>query len=203
MNPDPFSFAITLFPALLVFNFFSECASRSPSLILSNPSYVKKVVFPLHLLPIIVTLSALFHFMIGFSVWCIAYICLFGTIHLTVLLIPFILLPLILFSLACSWLLASLGVYLRDMQQIIGVVTSALIFLSPVFYPLESVPETFRGFIAANPLTQYVEMIRGIMVFGYSPNFLDWFTSLVLALFLAFCGYSWFHMTKKGFADVL
>jgi lipopolysaccharide transport system permease protein len=203
MASDPFSFAITLFPALLVFNFFSECASRVPSLVLSNPSYVKKVVFPLHLLPVAVLFSALFHFLIGFIVWCFAFFILFGKLYLSILLLPAILLPLLLFSLACSWVLASLGVYLRDMQQIIGVITSALIFLSPVFYPLESVPEPFRNFIAANPLTKYVEMIRGIMVFGESPSFIDWFTAVLFALFLAVGGYAWFNLTKKGFADVI
>jgi lipopolysaccharide transport system permease protein len=203
LNDDPFSFAITLFPALLVFNFFSECASRSPSIIISNPSYVKKVVFPLQVLPLIISLSALFHFLVGFVVWCIAFFVLFGKLYLTILLLPFVLLPLILFSLACSWVLTSLGVYLRDIQQIISVVTSALIFLSPVFYPIESVPENYRSFIMANPLTQYVETIRGIMVFGTIPNFLDWFFSLFLASLLAFIGYWWFAVTRKGFADVI
>jgi lipopolysaccharide transport system permease protein len=203
LNNDPFSFAIVLFPALMVFNFFNECVLRSTSIIISNPSYVKKVVFPLAILPLTISLSALFHFLVSFVVWCIANVILFGGLHLTVLLLPLALLPLILFSLACSWVLTSLGVYLRDIQQIIGVITSALIFLSPVFYPITSVPEEYRFLISANPLTDYVETIRGIMVFGTLPNLQEWLQSLLLASTLAFAGYWWFALTRKGFADVI
>ncbi len=203
MSNDPFSFALTLFPALLVFNYFSECVSRAPSLVVSNPSYVKKVVFPLATLPVMVSASALFHFSIGFIVWCIASLAITGTLHATLLMAPIVLLPLILFSLACSWILASLGVYLRDIQQIMNVITSALIFLSPVFYPIESVPEQYRGFIEGNPLTQYVQMLRDSMVFGKTPKISDFIFSFLLSVGLAIAGYWWFHLTKKGFADVL
>jgi lipopolysaccharide transport system permease protein len=161
---------------------------------------VKKVVFPLATLPMMVALSALFHFMVGFFVWCIASILLLGTIHITILAIPLMILPLVLFSLACSWVLASLGVYLRDVQQIISVITAALIFLSPVF---ENVPQEYRGFIEANPLTQYVQMIRGIMMFGSMPNTLDFSFSFLLSILLAAIGYWWFSLTKKGFSDVI
>lgn len=203
LSDDPFSFALTLFPALLVFNYFSECVSRAPSLVVSNPSYVKKVIFPLATLPMMVALSAIFHFLIGFFVWCIAALIITGKIHVTLLAAPLVILPLVLFSLACSWILASLGVYLRDVQQMINVITSALIFLSPVFYPIESVPEAYRGFIESNPLTQYVQMIRGIMVFGTMPSIADFMFSFLLSGCLAAIGYGWFSLTKRGFSDVL
>jgi lipopolysaccharide transport system permease protein len=203
LSDDPFSFALTLFPALLVFNYFSECVSRAPSLIVGNPSYVKKVIFPLESLPIMVSLSALFHFFIGFFVWCIAAIIITGTIHLSVVLIPFAIIPLILFSLGCSWILASLGVYLRDVQQIVNVVTSALIFLSPVFYSIETVPERYRGMILANPLTHYVDMTRSLMVFGNVFSILDWIVLVLTSALFALFGFWWFSMTRKGFADVL
>ena len=203
LSNDPFTFALTLFPALLVFNYFSECVSRAPSLITSNPSYVKKVVFPLGSLPLIVSLSAIFHFSIGFFVWCVASFVITGKLYISLVAAPVVIIPLILFSLACSWILASLGVYLRDVQQIIGVITSALIFLSPVFYPIESVPQEYRGFIEGNPLTQYVEMIRDIMVFGNFPLFLDWLYAFLLSAVLACVGYWWFSWTRRGFADVL
>jgi lipopolysaccharide transport system permease protein len=203
LSNDPFSFALTLFPALLVFNYFSECVSRAPSLIVSNPSYVKKVVFPLESLPIMVSLSALFHFFIGFLVWCTAALWITGAIHLSVLFIPFALIPLISFSLGCSWILASLGVYLRDVQQIVNVVTSALIFLSPVFYSIESVPEKYRGMIMANPLTHYVEMTRSLMMFGNVIPILDWLVLVLTSVAFAAFGYWWFSITRRGFADVL
>ena len=203
LSNDPFSFALTLFPALLVFNYFSECVSRAPSLIVSNPSYVKKVVFPLESLPIMVSLSALFHFFIGFLVWCIAALWITGSIHISILFVPFAIIPLILFSLGCSWILASLGVYLRDVQQIVNVITSALIFLSPVFYSIETVPEKYRGMIMANPLTHYVEMTRSLMMFGNMIPILDWLFLVLASVPFAAFGYWWFLMTRRGFADVL
>ena len=203
LSNDPYTFALTLFPALLVFNYFSECVSRAPSLITSNPSYVKKVIFPLASLPLIVSLSAIFHFTIGFLVWCLASVVFTEQLHLTLLAAPIMIAPLVLFSLACSWVLASLGGYLRDVQQIISVITSALIFLSPVFYPIESVPPEYRGFIEGNPLTQYVVMIRDIMVFGRLPNISDWLHAFLLSAILAGIGYWWFSWTRRGFADVL
>jgi lipopolysaccharide transport system permease protein len=203
LSNDPFSFALTLFPALLVFNFFNECVSRAPSLIVGNPSYVKKVVFPLEILPVMVSLSALFHFFIGFLVWCIAALLIVGSIHISILLIPFVVLPLILFSLGCSWILASLGVYLRDVQQIVNVITSALIFLSPVFYSIETVPEKYRGMIMANPLTHYVEMTRSLMVFGNIFSIMEWILLFAFSGLFALFGFWWFSMTRKGFADVL
>jgi lipopolysaccharide transport system permease protein len=200
---DPFSFALTLFPALLVFNYFAECVSRAPGLIVGNPSYVKKVVFPLEILPVIVSLSALFHFFVGFVVWCV--VCLFvkGSLYFTIALTPFIIFPLVLFSLGCGWILASLGVFLRDVQQIIGVVVSALIFMSPIFYALETVPERFRGIMLMNPITYFVTMTRSVMVFGEVPSFEYWFAVLLGSCVFALFGAWWFAMTRKGFADVL
>lgn len=203
LSDDPFSFALTLFPALLVFNYFTECVSRAPALITGNSSYVKKVVFPLETLPVMVAASALFHFFIGFFVWCLAALSIFGTVNITVLLVPLAIVPLILFSLGCSWILASLGVYLRDVQQIVGVVTSAMIFLSPVFYSIQSVPEKYRGIVMANPLTHYVEMTRSLMVFGQPFLISEWLVLLLGSGSFALLGYWWFAVTRKGFADVL
>jgi len=200
---NPYSFALTLFPALLVFNFITECATRAPGLIVGNPSYVKKVVFPLEILPLVVAVSSLFHFFVGFIVWCLISLGVTGSLHLSLVLIPFILLPLVIFSLGLSWILASLGVYLRDIQQVIGVLMSALIFLSPVFYSIETVPEQFRSILLANPITHFVNMTRSIMVFGDVPSFGYWFMSLVGSIAFALFGAWWFATTRKGFADVL
>jgi lipopolysaccharide transport system permease protein len=200
---DPFSFALTLFPALLVFNYIAECVTRAPGLIIGNPSYVKKVVFPLEILPVIVAISALFHFFVGFVVWCIVSIFAQGSLHFTALLIPFIIMPLVLFALGWGWILASLGVYLRDVQQIMGVVMSALIFMSPIFYAIESVPEQYRHIVLMNPITSFVTMTRSAMVFGQIPSFGYWFNALLGSGVFALFGAWWFAATRKGFADVL
>ncbi len=156
-------FALVLFAGLMVFNLFSECINRAPGLILSNVNYVKKVVFPLEILPFVTLLSALFHMGVSLVVWLLAYVILIGPPHLTVLYLPLILLPLALLIMGLSWALASLGVYLRDVSQLIGVVTMSLMFLSPIFYPVTALPQTYRYLLYLNPLTTVIEQARAVL----------------------------------------
>jgi lipopolysaccharide transport system permease protein len=125
-------FALVLFAGLLVFNLFAECINRAPGLILSNTNYVKKVVFPLEILPFVALLSALFHTLISLGVWLIAYTLFFGIPHLTVFYLPLVLLPFCLFLMGLSWALASLGVFLRDVSQFIGLLTTSAPFFTPL-----------------------------------------------------------------------
>lgn len=203
LGDDPYSFALALFPALLVFNYFSECVNRAPGLVVGNASYVKKVVFPLEILAVVASLSALFHFCVGFVVWCVVYVLFEGALPVTVLLMPLVIVPLFLFTLGVTWMLASLGVFLRDVQQVVGVLTSALIFLSPVFYSLDSIPERFREMIQLNPLTYFVESARDVMVFGKGLSFGWWGVAMLSSCVVACIGAWWFKVTRKGFADVL
>lgn len=148
-------FALVLFAGLIVFNLFAECINRAPSLILSNVNYVKKVVFPLEVLPWVAMGSILFHTLVSLAVWLVSYFILFGVPHATVLLLPLVLLPLIFFVMGLSWFLASLGVYLRDVGQFIGIVTTVLMFLSPIFYPITALPEKYRVFTSESAFTCY------------------------------------------------
>ena len=196
-------FALVLFAGLMIFNLFSECINRAPTLILSNVNYVKKVIFPLEILPAITMLSALFHALISFAVWLIAYGLFFGIPHLTVLLIPMIILPFIIFIMGLSWALASLGVYLRDVSQIIGVVTSVLMFMSPIFYPASSLPENYQQLLYLNPLTPVIEMTRDVLFWGELPNITLLSIYWLITTIIAWLGFAWFQKTRKGFADVL
>jgi lipopolysaccharide transport system permease protein len=196
-------FAVVLFAGLMMFTLFAECVTRAPSLILSNVNYVKKIVYPLEVLPIVTLLSALFHMMISLGVWLLVYGVFFGLPHFTVLLLPLIVLPFLLFIMGLSWALASLGVYLRDVSQIIGVVTSVLMFLSPIFYPVSALPEKYQHLFYLNPLTPVVEMTRDVLYWGRVP---DVFVMLIYSLataVIAWLGFAWFQKTRKGFADVL
>ena len=171
-------FALVLFAGLMLFNLFSECIARAPSLILQNSSYVKKVVFPLEILPMVSLGSALFHFAISLGVWFIFYAFIFGMPHLTALIFPIVLAPFILLIMGFSWFLASLGVYLRDVTQIIGIITTALMFLTPIFYPLSAIPEAYRIFVYLNPLTFIVEQGRDLLFFGHAPSWQGLLSSL-------------------------
>lgn len=196
-------FALVLFAGLIMYNLFAECINRAPGLILSNANYVKKVVFPLEILPFVGMLSSLFHGAISLGVWLLAYLALFGWPHATVLYLPLIVLPFILFIMGLSWALASLGVYLRDVAQFIGMVTTALMFLTPIFYPVNALPEAYRQLLYFNPLTPVIEQTRAVLYFGESPDFAMLALYWAATLIIAWLGFAWFQKTRKGFADVL
>lgn len=196
-------FALVLFAGLIVFNLFAECINRAPVLILSNVNYVKKVVFPLEILPMVALGSAMFHALISFGVWLIAYLILFGLPNVTLLLLPLVILPLLLFIMGLTWGLASLGVYLRDVSQFIGIVTTVVLFLSPIFYPASALPEEYRHLLLINPLTPAIEEVRDVLLWGKVPDMIFLSVYLVGAALVAWLGFSWFQKTRRGFADVL
>lgn len=196
-------FALVLFAGLMVFNIFSECINRAPGLILANANYVKKVVFPLEILPWVGLGAALFHGLISLMVWLVAYLVLFGVPHATVLYLPLIILPLVLFIMGLSWFLAALGVYLRDVSQFIGVITTVLMFMSPVFYSAEALPEQYRGLLYMNPLTPAIEQARVVLYWGQAPEPGLLLICLLVSASMAWLGFAWFQKTRKGFADVL
>ena len=196
-------FAVLLFVGMIVMNLFSDVLNRAPSLILGNVNYVKKVVFPLEILPVIAMGSAVFHALISMGVLLAAFVLFNGYLHWTLIFIHIVLLPIVVLTLGISWILASLGVFLRDVGQFVGIVTTVLMFLSPVFYPITAVPERFRGFIMANPLTFIIEQAREVLIWGHPPNWLGLGLYTVVAIVIAWTGYAWFQQTRKGFADVL
>lgn len=196
-------FALIVFAGLMMFNLFAESINRSPTLILGNVSYVKKVVFPLELLAIISFCSTVFHFLVSLLVWLIFYCVFFGIPPLTICWLPIILIPLALNTLGLSWFLASLGVYVRDVAQFVSVLLTVLMFLSPIFYPISSLPEQYHWFMNINPLTFVVEQARGAMIFGHSMNVTDWLIQTAFSSLIACLGLYWFQKTRRGFADVI
>ena len=164
-------FAVVMFTGMIVHGLFAEALNRAPSLILSNVNYVKKVVFPLEILPVVAMGASLFHAGISLGVLLGACAIYKGFVHWTAILVPFVFLPLAILGLGLAWMLASLGVFLRDVGQAIGLITTVMLFLSPVFYPLTAVPEAFRPVIMANPLTFIMGEARAVLVWGRLP---DW-----------------------------
>lgn len=196
-------FALVLFAGLIIFNLFAECLNRSPGLILNNVNYVKKVIFPLEMLPLISLGVAIFHAMISYGVWLMAYTVFYGLPHPTVLLMPFIMIPLAFFILGITWAFAALGVYLRDLGQLVGIMTTVLMFLSPIFYPLNALPEKYQIFVKLNPLALSIEQSRQILFWGLIPSLVEYFFCLIGAFVIAWFGFVWFQKTRKGFADVI
>jgi len=196
-------FAVVLFVGLIVHGLFAEVLNRAPALILSNVNYVKKVVFPLEILPVVSMGAALFHSLVSLGILLLAFIIFNGHLHWTVVFAPVVLLPLVIVTLGLAWLVASLGVYLRDVGQTIGLITSAMLFLAPVFYPITALPESFRPWLLANPLTFIIEQAREVLIWGRLP---DWFglgVYTLVASVVAWAGYAWFQKTRGGFSDVI
>lgn len=196
-------FALLLFAGLIFFNIFAEVISRAPSLIVGNPNYVKKVVFPLEIMPAVTLLSALFHGMISLGVWLLAYLTFFGIPHVTVLYLPLVAMPFILFVLGMGWILASLGVYLRDVSQFTGTLVTVLMFMSPIFYPISALPEEFRQWLYFSPITPIVEQARDCLYWGRVPDFSMIGIYMLISFSIAWFGFFWFQKTRRGFADVL
>ena len=196
-------FAVVLFAGMIVHGLFAEVLNRAPGLILSNVNYVKKVVFPLEILPVISMGAALFHTLISLGVLLIAFVIFNGYLHWTAVFTPLVFLPLIILTLGLAWMLASLGVFLRDVGQTIGIITTVMMFLAPVFYPITAIPEEIRPWIMANPLTFIIEQAREVLIWGRMPDWLGLGLYTLVATLVAWAGYAWFQKTRKGFADVL
>ncbi|MFD0716761.1 ABC transporter permease [Paenibacillus sp. GCM10027626] len=196
-------FAIIIFCGLSTMTVFTEVISRSPSMIISNTNYVKKVVFPLEMFPVIALGTALVNAVINFTLLIIANFLLLGMIHWTLLLLPIIILPLIFYTVGFSWILSSLGVYIRDIGQFIGVAVQALMLLSPIFYSVEVIPKQLLWFYQLNPATHFIDDVRQILLFGKIPALDGFLIQLLISGFICFVGLMWFRKTKHGFADVL
>ena len=202
-NDSKTLFALVLFVGMIVLSLFSEVLNRAPGLILSNVNYVKKVVFPLEIMPVVTMAATLFHGMVSLAVLLGAFALFNGYVNWTAVFLPLVLLPLVVLTTGLAWILASLGVFLRDVGQTIVIVTTLLMFLSPVFYPITAVPEDFRAIIMANPLTFIIEQAREVLIWGHQPDWLGLGIYLIAAIVVAWAGFAWFQKTRKGFADVL
>jgi len=196
-------FALILFVGLIVHGLLAECLARAPLLVLQHANLVKRVIFPLEILAPSVVASALFNAAIALAVWGLAATLAGQAPGWTALWLPLVLLPLILLALGVTWFLASIGVYVRDISHIIGLVTMVLLFLSPIFYRLEAVPADFRPLVQINPLTFIVEQTRAVLVWHQMPDLPRLARASLAGLVAAGLGLAWFQRLRRGFADVL
>jgi len=199
----PVEFSLVLFVGMILHGFFSECLVHAPGVILSNANYVKKVVFPLEILPPAALGSALFHAAISFLVLLGLFMVLHGLPPPTILAVPLLWVPLVLVAMGTSWFLASLGVYVRDVGQIASVLATILLFVSPVFYPATAVPPGMCWIYQVNPLAITIGQMRDAVLWGQWPDVHVLAVYGLLSFFFAWLGFAWFQKTRTGFADVL
>lgn len=196
-------FGLMLFAGLTAFSVLSETMTRSTSIITSSPNYVKKVVFPLEVLPVSVVGSALFHAGVSSLILVIAHQILHSTVAWTAIFLPLVFAPLVCLALGLGWFLASVGVYFRDIGHTIGLITQVLLFTTPIFYPVEALPANVRPLIEANPLTAILDNTRRVTLQAQFPDWGSLAISAALGLVVLSLGHAWFIKTKRGFADVI
>ena len=196
-------FAAILFSGLLVFNLFSECINRAPQLVLENANYVKRVIFPLHILAIVMLGSAIFHAAMSIVVLIVFLLVSTGTLAWTIILLPLVLAPLSMLVLGLSWILSAFGVYFRDIRHAIGIFVSALLFLSPIFYPLSALPAAVQPYILLNPMSFIIEQAREVAIWGNLPDWHGLLLYLCVSTVIAWLGLVLFERARRGFADVV
>lgn len=199
----PGAFALVLFCGLIVFGIFQKCISRSPTSVLENTEYVKRVVFPIEIISCVAMSSALFNAFVSTTVLMAAYPFFLGRPPWTIVLFPIVLMPLLLCTLGISWILSSLGVFIRDLRHAIGIIMSMMAFVSPVFYPLSAFPEWLRKYVYLNPLTSILEQSREVLFWGTVPDWRIWAASMAGSWLICWLGFVWFCKTRRGFADVI
>lgn len=197
------TFAIVMFCGMALYTIFAECVSGNCAVITSNPNFVKKVIFPLEILPLAQTLSSFILGTVWFVLLFLGTIFIYGTISWTMLLLPLVLIPLFLFSLGVSYFVASFGVFVRDTSYVVQVILQILFFMTPIFYPIKAVPEEYRWPLQVNPLTLMIEEARNVFLYGRLPSWEFLGIAFLVSLLTLQLGFAWFYKTKKGFADVL
>ena len=197
------AFALILFCGMTVFNIFSESVNGSVGIVTGNPNYVKKVVFPLELLPVSAVLSACFFGLIWIGILLLGIVLFFHKICFAAVCLPLIFIPLVLSSCGISWFVASLGVFVRDLAHVVGIILMVLYFMTPIFYNVEMIPESIRPILLLNPLTSIVQSTRQVLMYNQWPDWRMLGMVTILSMVIFQLGYFWFMKTKRGFADVL
>jgi len=202
-EPTAPNFVIIVLVGMIIHGMLAESLGQAPNLVLGRLSYVKKVVFPLEVLPIVTVVTALINAAVGMTVVLAANGVLQGSIVPTVLLLPVVLVPFILLITGIVLFVGAFGVYVRDLTQIVNFLNMITLFLAPVFYPISVVPEQYRVLLFLNPLTFILEQARDVMLFGRLPDWSGLAIYTVIAFGFAWLRLWWFQRARKGFADVM
>jgi lipopolysaccharide transport system permease protein len=200
---DSFEYAMVLFAGLNISAFFAESANRATTLVTGHANFVKRVVFPLEILTWSTIASGLFHLLVSTVVLLAISPFFMGQVPWTAIFFPVVVACFLPFVTGTIWLLASLGVYVHDLRQVMGIVTTALMFLAPILYPKTLVPIQYRGLLYLNPLTVIVEASQIVLVFGERPAWIHLGAYVLVSSLFAWLAFAWFEQTRKGFADVV
>jgi lipopolysaccharide transport system permease protein len=196
-------FALALFCGLMIFDMFGECLGRAPTLVLMSPNYVTKVVFPLEILPVTVVGAALCHLVISLIPLLIGVAIAHGSVPLTALYAPVILVPVVFLSLGTMWLFASLGVFFRDINSFVPVLLTILMYASAIFYSVDSVPPSLKPIVLVNPLAILIHQWRCAIMWRVPIDWARYGAHFAVCAAFMILGYIIFMRTKSAFADVI
>lgn len=197
------SFALRIYAGLAVFNFFAECVNRAPNLVREQPHLVKKVVFPLEILAWINVASAMVGLFVSMGLFLVLGYWDKGVLPITVLALPVVWLPMIPLCVGLGWLISGIGTYIHDIGQLLGMVLSAMMFLSPIFFPMEALPEWIRSWMFLNPLALVITQTREVILLGVWPDWHALGIELILCVLVALLGAVFFRVSRRGFSDVV
>jgi lipopolysaccharide transport system permease protein len=198
-----FDFALILLTGVAIHSAFAEMLSRAPNLIIGNSSYVTKVIFPIEILPVVILINALLNMFLALGIVVLGNLILNGKLPVTIAFLPFILLPYLFFLLALNLFFGAVGVFFRDVSQLVGLLITLSMFLTPIFYPVSAVPPAFQAAMFLNPLTFVVEQTREVLLFGRAPDFWGLAIYMIASLVALAASYWFFQRLRKGFADVV
>jgi len=196
-------FALYIYIGLIAFNFFSESLMAAPHVIISHRNMIKKIDFPIEILPWVHFCTAVCDALIGFGIWLLAYLVINGIPHVSVLLLPLVFLPFLLITMGLNWMIAASSVFVKDVNQMVQFGVAALLFISPIFYPLSAVPGFLHSVMLLNPLSFEIEMLRSILLDGVMPSMSYYAIYLMVGLALYYLGYRSYKSVQDEFADVL
>lgn len=194
--------AVMIYSGLIIFNLISEILNRSTTILQSNVNYIKKIVFPIEVLPASIVISSLYNFCIGILIAMALSSFLWSGPSLAYLFIPLAVIPILLMSLGFSYLLSATSLYIRDVEQVTQFLTSLLLFLTPIFYPIEAIPEQYRQYMKLNPISYAVETTRAILVYGTTPSVYQYVVQIIMGCLILWIGMRSFERLKRGFGDV-
>lgn len=203
INQGKADFALNLFAGMILHGFLAECMSRNTTVLQQNENYIKRVVFPLRILPVVITGAALFHALTSLLILLLAIFFIKGGLHWQIFYLPLTLLPLVIFAAGISLAFAALGLFIRDLAQLMPMLTTVLLFTAPVFYPTTALPEAYRSWLELNPLTNPIEMLRGLLFNGQLPTLETQWSAWAIALLILAFGNFIFQRLRKGFADAI
>lgn len=196
-------FALIAFAGLIMFNFFAECLNKAPFIIISNANYVNKIAFPVEIFSFVTVGAALFNAAISLAIWTVYYFSMHQQINMTIILVPFVFLPVAFLAMGACWFISSIGVYFRDASQIVTILTTILMFVSPIFFPESAIPSGYGPVIELNPIAFAISTIRDVIYWGRPFDTSAYLAYMIKCMLFCWAGFIWFQKTRRGFADVL